>query len=225
MRNRLASIVRTNREMRPGFAGAAGSSGFAIPTVLVLTSVLAVLAMTLLTQMQNTTPIESAEASRIKAKFLNLGGIDLFLLKIKLLPNEFYKAVEEPPVADSPETAELADKIRKRKVVFFDCNFNPEWENFPDDFYISELRRLPNKWHLGKCAILEYYTRARETNGEDFTKFIDIKKTTRGTNLETGVDTGIFEDDIFDITFEAKSGGVVRKVTQRIKMRREVIIR
>lgn len=201
------------------------AKGFAIPTVLVLSSVLAVLAMTLLTQMQNTVPIENAEASRIKAKFLNLGGIDLFLLKIKLLPNEFYKAVEEPPSTVSPESAEIADKIKKRHAIFFDVNFNPEWETFPDDFYIDALRNQPNKWHLGKTGVLEYYTRAREQSREDFTKFIEIKKTTRGTNLETGVDTGIFEDDIFDITFEATSGGVVRKITQRIKMRREVIIR
>jgi hypothetical protein len=42
--------------------------------------------------------------------------------------------------------------------------------------------------------------------------------------LETGIDTGYYEDDLFKIKFQGHCNGIIDEVTQTIKLTRQVIL-
>jgi hypothetical protein len=202
-------------------ACASFTKGFAVPTVLALTLILSILASTLLTQMKQNEPMNRDVGSRLQAKYLALGAIQIALLKIKHLPKEFYTTVINWNAWNGMSPSE---QIANRKYLtafecFFDANF--KWENIPASWPLAT--QGVNNFYLGRKTGLMYYMTTMPAT-EPYMKFLSLECIGNRPMLETGASTGYFEDDIFRVKCESVVAGIRQEISQTLKLTRQVIL-
>lgn len=198
------------------------SRAFAIPTVLGLALFLSIMAVTLLSQFSGQIPMSDMKYDRLRAHFLAVGGIQLALLKIKHLPREFYSSLIN---YDAYNKMSVADQMINKNYksayhAFIDVNFHWETPDQADNFeyFIGST----NKYYFGQNSNIGYYNSSKDK--EDYIKLISIEPMGTRPMLETGIDTGYFEDDLFKVKFRGHTNGIIEDVTQTIKLTRQVIL-
>ncbi len=182
------------------------SRGIALVTVLSIATVLMLMADILIISVRRNRPLQERRFEQVQATYLARGAVELILLKIRTLPNEFYDAYKDLKARVKEEGSE---ETGRQKAQLY--------QEFIRDFISIDAKG--NIVNFPKAKTVPLRPIDDDLARVHFIKFSIIGET---PILATAASEEYYEEDLMKIIVEARIGETVREITQVINLSRGV---